>query len=383
MMAAIFFWTTFLIIFYSYLGYPLIVALICYFYPFQRARNKYTNPNISVVVSAYNEEAIIATKIKNFISLDYPAQKLELLIGSDGSTDKTNQILSQYRSKRIRTFIYKNRGGKSSVLNRLVREAKGEILVFSDANTIYEKDSIRKLIQHFGDKSIGGVCGKLQLINPNDNTGGKGETLYWDYENKLKYYESKIQTVLGANGAIYALRRELYSPLPEHKVIMDDFVAPLKVVEKGYRVIYEPEAMGVETTSPDMEGEFRRKIRIGAANFNALSEIKSLLNPKKGFVAMGLWSHKIFRWFAPFLLLICFISNIFLMSVPFYRFIFLAQIALYIAALTAFLLNRRGISIKVLGYPFYFCVVNLALAVGFFKFLTKSQKPAWHRVERS
>jgi poly-beta-1,6-N-acetyl-D-glucosamine synthase len=382
-MAAILFWIALIIILYSYIGYPIFIWILGTYFPYHRKMENCYVPMVSMIVSAYNEESIIQEKIANFLNLDFPKRRIELLIGSDGSTDRTNKILTRIKYKQIHPFIFENRSGKSSVLNRLVKEAKGDILVFSDANTIYNADSIKKLVRNFVDEKIGGVCGQLQLINPNDNSGGKGERLYWDYENKLKFYESKFRTVLGANGAIYALRRYLYCPLPEHKVIMDDFLAPLKVVEQNYQVIYEPEALGAETTSPNIEGEFRRKIRIGAANFNALNEISPLLCPSRGFVALGLWSHKIFRWFVPFLLIIAFVSNAVLMDSVFYHICFILQGLFYCCALGAYWLNLKGYTVKIFTYPLYFCAVNLALAIGFYKFLTKSQKPAWQRVERS
>jgi poly-beta-1,6-N-acetyl-D-glucosamine synthase len=382
-MAVLLFWISLVITFYSYIGYPVFIWIMGTLFTSRRMKDDHYQPMVSMIVSAYNEEAIIQEKIANFLNLDFPKSRIELLIGSDGSTDKTNQILAKNKSEQIHSFIYESRSGKSSVLNRLVKKAQGDILVFSDANTMYEANAIQKLVRHFADTKIGGVCGKLHLINPNDNSGGKGETLYWDYENRLKFFESRFQTVLGANGAIYALRRALYRALPENKVIMDDFIAPLKVVEQKYHVIYEPEALGIETTSQHIEGEFRRKIRIGAANFNALNEISALLNPLRGFVAFGLWSHKIFRWFVPFLLVICFVSNVFLLDNSYYHIVFVLQCFFYGCAFVAFLLNLKGYTIRIFTYPLYFCAVNLALAIGFYKFLTKSQKPAWQRVERS
>ena len=376
------FWTTLVCIFYSYIGYPVLLFLLANFFSRKRVVDTQYCPRISMLVAAYNEESNILIKIDNFTQINYPANRMEIIIGSDGSNDGTNKILTSYSNEQIRPILYNKRRGKAAVLNDIVKKASGDILIFSDANTIYDKNAIHKLVRYFSDSKIGGVCGKLVLLNPNSNLGGTGEQLYWNYENFLKKYEGKFKTVLGANGAIYALRKDLYQPLPEDKVIMDDFIVPLKAVEQGYDVIYDDEAFATETTSPDVKGEFQRKIRIGAANYNAIKEIKKLLNPKRGFVAFGLWSHKIFRWFIPFLLIIVFVTNIFLLSHTFYILFMFLQILFYLTAFFGYLLNNSNYSIKILFYPFYFCTINLALAIGFYKYLTQSQKPAWKRVER-
>ena len=377
------FWISITLVFYSYFLYPVLLRFLSITISINRESDEKLRPFVSIIVAAYNEESNIPDKIDNYRRIDYPTDKIEILIGSDGSTDRTNEILQNFSAGNIRSFIYNERSGKAAVLNRLVKKAGGEILVFSDANTVYRSDAILKLVRHFKDKSVGGVCGQLRLINPTSNTGGEGERLYWGYENNLKKYEGKIKTVLGANGAIYALRKELYHPLPENKVIMDDFLIPLRTVMDGYDIIYDEEAQATETTSPHLKGEFARKIRIGAANFNALSEIKSLLNPFRGFVAFALWSHKIFRWFAPFFLLCTFLCNLFLLDSLFYVYTFIFQIFFYASALVGFYLDKKGKAIKIFTYPLYFSAINLAMAIGFFKFLTGSQKPAWSRVERS
>ncbi len=377
------FWISLCLVLYTHVLYFFILYLLSSVKSAHRKIDEEVTPKISMVIAAYNEQDIIEDKILNFKQLNYPENKIELLIGSDGSDDRTNEIIKRYSNSRIRLFAYETRRGKASVLNDIVGEATGEILIFSDANTIYNEASLRKLVRYFADDNIGGVCGRLVLTNPNQNIGGKGEQLYWNYENSLKKLESKIKTVLGANGAIYALRKNLYTKLPEHKVIMDDFILPLRAVEQGYEVVYDDEAWATETTSPNIEGEFKRKIRIGSANFNALREIKTLLNPKRGFVAFGLWSHKILRWFVPFLLILVFTTNALFLTALFYRLTFVIQVVFYLSALSGYVLNRRGYSPKLLFYSLYFCAVNLALGIGFIKFLTRSQTPAWKRIDRS
>lgn len=380
---AFIYWFCITIIFYSFIYYPLVVRFLAKTMPKKRKRGASHLPCVSILVAAYNEESHIADKIQNYKNLNYPKDKIEILFGSDGSTDKTNEILKSQADDNIRTFFYGSRSGKAATLNRLVKNAKGKILIFSDANTVYESDAISKLVRHFQDESVGGVCGQLRLINPMSKIESEGERLYWGYENNLKKHEAEVKTVLGANGAIYALRKDLFHPLPENKVIVDDFLIPLRAVIDGYDIVYDEEAIATETVSPHLKAEFSRKTRIGAGNFNTLSEIKSLLNPSRGFVAFALWSHKIFRWFAPFFLAGAFISNLFLLDSLFYVYTFTLQIFFYLSALFGLYLDKKGKAIKIFTYPLYFSAINLAMAIGFFKFLTGSQKPAWSRVERS
>jgi cellulose synthase/poly-beta-1,6-N-acetylglucosamine synthase-like glycosyltransferase len=264
----------------------------------------------------------------------------------------------------------------------LVSEASGEILVFSDANTMYDEEAIIRLVRHFGDERVGGVCGRLNLVNPNYNTAGIGEVFYWDYESRIKKLEGHIKTVLGANGAIYAMRKGLFIELPEEKVVVDDFLIPLNAVKQGYDFIYDHTAKAVESTSHDVKGELVRRIRISASNFHTIAEIAPLLNPFKGFVAFGLWSHKIIRWCVPFLMIFIFISSSLLIRFPFVRIIFGLQVSFYLFALVGFWLDRLGKNFKLLIHPYYFFAINFALLIGFWKFISGSQKPVWSRVER-
>ncbi|MBN2104497.1 glycosyltransferase family 2 protein [bacterium] len=340
-------------------------------------------PKVSMVVSAHNEEDIIVKKCENFKELEYPNSKINLIIGSDGSRDKTNDLLTAHACDNIQCFIFENQKGKAATLNQLLIEAEGEIVVFSDANTMYDQNAIKKLVRHFSDRKVGGVCGHLILKNPNENVGGQGEQLYWDYENIIKNLEGQIKTTIGANGAIYALRKELYKALPTNKVIMDDFLVPLSAIEQGFDFVYDSEAKAYESTSPHIEGEFQRKVRIGAANFNALPEIKRLLFPSRGFVSFALWSHKIFRWFGPFFLIAIFLSNLFLFNYLFFKLIMIAQIIFYGAAIMGYISIHLIKKLKIFTYPFYFCVTNAALLYGFIKYITKSQKPGWKRIDRA
>lgn len=376
------FWFCVGLIVYTYLLYPLWMVVLAHVWP---RRSRFVDgylPSVSMVVAAYNEEEVIGQKLANGLAIDYPAERLEFLFGSDGSSDETNRILSEMEDQRVRVFLYPERAGKLNVLNKVVPEAKGDILLFSDANTMYEAEAIRKLVRHFADPSVGGVCGKLRLLNPNKNVGGQGEGLYWQYENRLKQAEGQIYSVIGANGAIYAIRRQLFCALPSQTVVMDDFLIPLRVLEQGYRMIYEPEAVATEKTSPHMQGEFRRKVRIAAANFNGIPYILALLNPSRGVVAFALWSHKVIRWVVPFLAIGAFVSNLFLLKARGIYFVtFGLQLFFYVAALVGYLADRLFRHSGPFMVFYYLVAMNLALFLGFWRSVTRTQKMAWERVE--
>jgi len=382
--AGVLFYSSTGLIFYTYFLYPLILTLLSRLVGHRKVGSDESyNPGVSMVIAAYNEVSTIGKKIENCLSLHYPADRIEFLVGSDGSTDGTEKVAASYRDKRIRSVHFPERRGKVVLLNELVPLAKGELVVFSDANTIYSRGAIKRLAVHFADRKVGGVCGHLRIVNPNRGPAGLGEGLYWRYEVALKKLESRIHSVIGANGAIYAIRRELFRPLPVERALMDDFLIPLKIVGLGYRVIYEPEALGRENASYSIGDEFKRKVRIGAANYNSLYYIYPLLNPAAGYVAFFLWSHKVIRWFVPFLLILAFISNLMVMGYTPFQLFFMLQASFYLLSLIGFIVNLLGLrKLKALSLPYYFVAVNAALLVGFIRFITRTQRAAWERSAR-
>lgn len=380
--AELLFWLSGLLIVYTYLLYPAILFCASHLIFRKRAGDEHHQPAVTMVIAAFNEERIINEKIRNCLAVVYPAAKLEVLIGSDGSNDRTNEIVRSSPHSNIKLVAFDRRRGKAAVLNDLVQMAAGEVVVFSDANTMYSDDAIAQMMPHFADQQIGGVCGRLVLLNENGKLDAEGERAYWDYENWLKFLEGKVRTVIGANGAVYAIRKSLFDKLPTHKVVMDDFLIPLNIVRQGYDVVYDAEAVVCEYAAPTLQAEFRRKVRIGAANFHGVKEILPLLNPARGFVAFALWSHKIIRWFVPFFLIVLLITNLTLLPQPPYQIPLGLQVVLYVMAAVYWLISKFGRQLSILVFPYYFVVTNFALLVGFFKFLTNSQKPAWARVER-
>ena len=381
--AAFLFWVSIGFIFYTYIGYFLLLKVLSKVKKASRFQDSLHRPSVSMLISAYNEESTIRAKLDNCRSLDYPADRIEFLVGSDGSSDRTAAIVRDFGDPRVRLFEFARREGKASVLNKIVSQAEGDVLVFSDANTMYVPDAVRCMTVHFADPGIGGVCGNLKLVNPNDNIGGKGETVYWRYENVLKALEGSIRTVFGATGGIYAIRRSLFEPLPIARTnVSDDFLIPLKVVEKGYDVVYEAAAEARENASVRMQDEFSRKVRIGSADYFAISRIRKLLNPFRGFVAFGLWSHKVIRWMVPFFLLLLLAANALLLDRSLYRVFGVLQGLFYLSAGFGWLISRLGGKPKLLAFIYYFVIINSALLVGFVRYVAGIQKPTWTRLER-
>jgi len=375
------FWISFFIIFYAYAGYFIFLALSAFFFRRETICDNQFTPFVSMVIAAYNEEKIIEQKLKNSLEIDYPENKIEFIIGSDGSTDKTNEIVEKYENNRIKFFSYKERKGKVSLINRIMEKANGEIIVFSDANTIYEKDAVKEIVSCFTDNSVGGVCGEL-ILKKYKEQATSDEIKYWKYENRLKHLESKFNTVIGATGGIYAIRKNLYDKLPESRFITHDFFTSMNVVKKGFRVVYNKNARAYELSSPSIKGEFVRKVRIAFHNFNGISYISELLNPVKGKVAFQLWSHKILRWFLPFIFLLNLISVCMLFSIGFYKLIVYIYILYFILALFGFILDRFKKYVSVLSVPYYLFTVNFALVVGFIRYIFKLDKNIWKKVER-
>jgi cellulose synthase/poly-beta-1,6-N-acetylglucosamine synthase-like glycosyltransferase len=338
---------------------------------------------VSLLLAAYNEERILEEKIRNSFELEYPRGDLEILVGSDGSTDRTEAIASQYAPD-VKLFAFPQRAGKAAVLNRLVPAARGEILVFCDANTMLLKNVLQKLLAHFENPEVGCVCGRLILNDAGETALSIGESIYWNLESEIKKQEGRLGTVIGANGGIYAIRKELYHPIPTGCKVMDDFFVTTHVLRAGKAVVYEPQAIGSEETSLDAYGEFHRKVRISQANFNLLHRYLPLLNPLRPLVAYGFFSHKLLRWLAPFLLMALFATNAALARYsPFYAGLMIMQAAFYAAAALGYFGNGRTRRYKFLLVPFYFVSMNWALLIGFVKALTARDGGTWNRVERA
>lgn len=363
------FWLAAGTILYTFLGYPLLIGLLtrCVHRPIQKAAIR---PEVTLLIPAYNEAPVIARKIENSLALDYPPERLEIVVVTDGSDDGTVNIVGGYAERGVRQYHQPQRQGKMAAVNRVMPFVSGEIVVFSDANAMIERGTLRALVRNFADPAVGGVAGEKRVL-------GGGEGLYWRYESLLKSCDSALSSVMGAAGELFAIRRHLFEP-PPLDTLLDDFVISLRLVEAGWRVVYEPEAFVTEKPSPRLAGEWQRRARNAAGGFQAMCRLPGLLDPAKGWVAWQYFSHRVLRWAAtPFLLPVAYGLNLFLLRLPFYRLVFLAQTTFYVAALLGYALTRRGVRRGPLHTVFYFCFTNAAALAGFWRYVTGTQPVTW------
>ena len=390
-MLAILFWVSVGCILHTYVIYPLLLIVLDavgqarsawgYLGGNERRRPpaQIGLPMVSVLIAAYNEQSCIGHRIENLLEQDYPGDKLEILVGSDASTDETDAVVQKYAARGVK-LSRAERCGKAGVLTRLVGQARGDVLIMTDANTVFERDAIRRLVQPLRDEDVGLVCGRLRLHSPMGAPLAEGA--YWKLESLLKLYESRRGCVMGANGGIYAVRKHLFAPLPAGTVV-DDFVAALRVLEAGSKVCYEPEAVAHEEAAPDHSGEYRRRVRIAAGCFRALSFHRELLSLRHGFTAFALWSHKVMRWFVPHAMVAAFLANLFLAPRGgFFAFTLLFQCLAYALAAMALLgMTPRHVR-AVADAAAHFVEMNAALLVGFVKYSRGTQGQIWTRTDR-
>jgi biofilm PGA synthesis N-glycosyltransferase PgaC len=372
------FWLVVVLVLHTYFIYPLILFILSWDKKCPTQLNKsFYQPNVSIVVSVFNEERTLSNKISNLKNLNYPKSQIEFIFGSDGSIDKSIEVLKNMSLEGMHIIDFKERRGKAAVINDLISTATGDIIVFTDANTEFEPYTVQELIKHFHDSDVGAVSGQL-ILRSNKKHSNTGEYSYWAFENKLKLMESKINSILGATGGVYAIRKSLFSPLPTNISVTDDFLIPMKILLRGFRTIYEPKAIAYEELEASIAGDYRRKVRIGAQNINVLPFIAPLLHPRYGFTAFSLWSHKILRWLVPFFLLTIILLLYSLKELStFYEILYkTTQIFLGIGLL-GFVADLLKISVGYLGYPYYFLAMNFALFIGTFKAFLGLQKPTW------
>jgi cellulose synthase/poly-beta-1,6-N-acetylglucosamine synthase-like glycosyltransferase len=372
-MLEIIFFLFIFIIFHVYFGYPLIILLIATINKKTVLKNDDFEPTVSLIIAAYNEEDVIEEKIKNSLSLDYAKDKLEIIIFSDASTDQTNAIVSRYQDKGIKFIYLLERRGKTAGQNLAVSQATGEIIVFSDANALYRPEAVRKIVRNFSDRSVGCVCGELVYYNEDKSLIGDAESVYWDYEKFIKRQENRAASILGANGSIYAVAKKLFVPLRED--IISDFIEPFKIIEQGYRVIYEPAALSFEQSTTNFHEEYSRKKRIINRSFYSLLRFKTFMNPiKYPLLSFQLISHKLLRWLIPIYLPIIFIVNLFLLNSLFFKITFVLQVLFYAIAILGYLLEKKNWHFVLFYTPFYYCLVNIASLQAILEFFIKRKK---------
>ena len=356
------FWISVAVVVYVYAGYPLLLRALARSPAISGALQREC-PSVTLVVSVFNEERCIRAKLENCLALDYPADRLDVVVVSDASTDGTEAIVAEFAGQGIRLLRMPERGGKTLGLNAAMVEASGDVVVFSDANAMYRQDAIKALMAPFSDPTVGAVVGESGYVQP-DSDAGRSESLYWRYETAIKRLESLNGSVVGGDGAIYAVRRSLYRPMAGDA--LSDFVNPLEVVRSGYRCVYAPAALSWEETAEGFGKEFRRKVRIVNRAWRALMSMKDLMNPLRyGRFAWQLVSHKLLRWLVPAFLLTAFVGNASLLGHrTIYDAAFAGQLLFYGLALTGALLNDRENLARLLYVPYYFCLVNIASACG-------------------
>src|SRR6516164_770754 len=355
-MAKSLFWISVAFPLYVYIGFPLLLWLLAALV--RRApRQRAIEPSVSLLVAAYNEAAVIADKIRNSLALDYPGDKLEIVVASDGSEDATADIVRSFEAEnsgRVRLLNYPLNRGKMAVLNDALRELRGDIVAFSDATSMLAADSLRTLVQSFSDPSVGAASGVYRLLKKDQAQLGAQEDVYWKYETFLKVQEARLGAFTGAHGSLFAIRRALY-PFPSANTINDDFTIPMRILERGHRVAYEPAAVAFEEAH-EMEG-FSRRVRITAGNIEQLREIKSLLWPPRPFVLFCLLSHKTGRLLVPAFMLIALATNLALRGQFPYNWLLVGQALFYCLAALGGTVDLKP---KILRLPYYFCMVNAA-----------------------
>lgn len=389
------FWILVFIVFYSYLGYGLVLYLLVLLKRIFRGKASISPikesdlPEVTFMVAAYNEADYMPNKIQNGLDFDYPKDKITHAYVTDGSNDETPSIIERYNwPSDVKWKLYHSpeRAGKIAAVERVMEFIKTPIVIYTDANTMVNSNAIKAITAHYADEKVGAVAGEKRIsMATSEAANAAGEGIYWKYESQLKKWDSELFSVVGAAGELFSLRTELYQAVPKDTVI-EDFYMTLKIAMKGYKVRYEPGAYAVENSSASIGEELKRKIRIAAGGLQAISRLLPLLNIfKYGMLSFQYISHRVLRWtLAPIALPLILILNVLLLSShPMYSIILGLQIAFYLSALVGFILERKALKIKAFFVPYYFCVMNYAVYRGFIRFVKGSQSVVWERAKRA
>jgi cellulose synthase/poly-beta-1,6-N-acetylglucosamine synthase-like glycosyltransferase len=376
------FWLSVAAVAYAYAGYPLIIWVAARLFGRSVERHEIVAesdlPRVSLLIAAHNEEAVIDARIRNALASDYPVNRLEIVVACDGCSDGTAAIVRRYARRGVRLISHPERRGKAATINAVMPQLGSEIVVLSDANTDVDPAAIRRLVRWFADPAVGAVCGRLVLTDA--ETGANADGIYWRYETFLKRCEGRLGALLGANGAIYAIRRELFVPIPPATII-DDFVIPLLAkLRSDCAIVYENSATASEETAPDIAAEFRRRARIGAGGFQAIGLLWQLSDPRRGWVAPAFVSHKVLRWCGPFFMLGAALGSALLCRHALYRDALLVQAVFYCTSMAAAVLPMR--LPRLLRVAQLFTGMNAALLVGFWRWCNGAQGATWQPTAR-
>ena len=370
-------WLAAILVGYVYVGYPILIGLLAWVMP-KPVRQASIEPTVTLLISAFNEAHVIGDKLKNAVALDYPKNKLEILVISDASSDETDSIVQSFSDQGVTLLRMPERGGKTVGLNAAMKIAKSDIVIFSDANIMYREDTILQLVKNFADSSVGCATGDSQYVDDPHSAAHAQENTYWGYERFIRSMESLVGSTVGGDGAIFAIRRELYQPLSPETI--NDLVIPLQIVTKGYRAVFEPTAVGLEPSAGDFRKEFRRKRRIVNRSWRGVMSVAGILNPFcSGIFAWQVWSHKVLRWLVLPFLMIGFAGCLSAYEIGgVYRLGVWGGIASFFAAAAGpFLPASLGRSAKVVQTVFYFYLVNLAAILGVTKALSGRVDRIW------
>ena len=370
------FWLSVAVVLYAYLGYLLLLILLNKLRPKPLFTQAWT-PSVSVIIAAYNEQRDLAAKLENTLAIDYPKSHLEIIVTSDCSSDRTDEIAREFAPRGVRLHSQKVMLGKTAAQNAAVLQANGEIIVFSDATTHYQPDVLRLMMPAFADQSVGCVTGRVIYQDVKESSVGKATQSYWNYEFLLKQHESNVCSLIGVCGCMYAVRKSAYVPL--YNDACSDFIIATTMVEQGLRAVYVPEAVCLEQPNRKAERELATRVRIISQTFADLWRNRSVLNPfRSGFYAVQLWSHKILRYLVPVFLIAIFISSGFLATRHgFYAAVFALQVVFYLVALVSALLEKFGWNVRLLALPQYFVITNLASLIAFVKFISGESYTRW------
>jgi biofilm PGA synthesis N-glycosyltransferase PgaC len=380
MLTVTLFWSTAILLVYTYAGYPLLIWL--WDKLVRRAHTRSViQPRISILVIARNEEARIAGKLENLLALNYPHELLEIVLASDASTDATVALAQHYSASGVKVLAFDRHRGKPAVLNEVVPQLQGELVVLMDARQRIHPDAVQQLVNNFADPAVGAVSGELHLQDGAMEHGGtSGVGVYWRYEKFIRQHESRIDSTIGVSGALYALRPELFMPIPED-TLLDDVLIPMQIVRKGYRVLFDPTAHAYEPVSATPQQEFQRKVRTIAGNYQLFWQQPWLLDPLANRLWLQTVSHKLSRLLSPVCLVLVLVASAILWDQPFYGVVLLLQLMFYSAALSGQVVPRLASKRVWCSVPYAFCLLNWSTVVGLVRFVRKQQRVTWQQAK--
>jgi poly-beta-1,6-N-acetyl-D-glucosamine synthase len=380
--AQLLFWGSAGILAYTYVGYPLLAWLRSKWWS-RSPRKAFLQPRISILVVAHNEVRGIRARIENLLALDYPRELLEIVIASDASTDGTAEAALEYTASGIQVVQFHQQRGKPAVLNDVIPQLQGEIVMLMDARQRIDRSALRALVANFADPRVGAVSGELLLDQDAGNPQtGAGVGFYWRYEKFIRYHESRADSTVGVTGALYGLRHRLFHPIPPD-TLLDDVLIPMQIVRQGYRVLFEPEARAYDVVAPTAQAELTRKVRTIAGNFQLLWRERWLLNPRANRLWFQTLSHKFCRLFGPLFLALTLLSNLLLLESSVYRVFLLLQVLFYAAALAGHLSRKAAGRPPLMNIAYAFCLLNWATVLGFCRFALGRQQVTWQKAQPS